>query len=198
MATCISCGYENDNIASFCLSCGHDLSELRKRDLSGEELGDLEETKMESQSEIKDADLPDMPQSEPLMYPTPMPMDYSEATSALQSSKSSSEKCSVCGSLNLKGMKFCGNCGSPMGDIQPGRTQALPTNVVNQALRSICKLVSVEMGGKEGPTFLLDKEIHSAGAQKVTFFFTKTDSSPLPTVPSRLKMANFTSSIIAV
>ncbi len=173
MPTCISCGYENDNIASFCLSCGHDLASLQKRDKAAAELDDLDETRMESQNDIKVSDLPDMPQSEPLMYPTPMPMEFSESTSALKLSSAPGEKCSVCGTTNLKGMKFCGNCGSPMGEIQPGRTQALPTNIVNQALRSICKLVSVEMGGKEGPTFLLDKEITLCGRSEGDILFYK-------------------------
>ena len=74
MPTCIACGYENDNIATFCLSCGNDLSSMQKRDKAAQDLDDLDETKMESQSDIKVSDLPDMPQSEPLMYPTPMPM----------------------------------------------------------------------------------------------------------------------------
>ena len=173
MPTCISCGFENDEIASFCLSCGSDITTLRKRDAAAAGLSDMDETKMGSQSEIQVSDLPDLTPSQPAMYPTPMPMDFSEASNALKVDTTAGEKCSVCDTMNLKGMKFCGNCGSPMGDIQPGRTQALPTNIVNQALRSICKLVSVEMGGKEGPTFLLDKDETTCGRSEGDILFYK-------------------------
>jgi pSer/pThr/pTyr-binding forkhead associated (FHA) protein len=172
MPTCISCGFENDEIASFCLSCGADVTELQKRDASAN-MSDMDETKMGSQSDIQVSDLPDLTKGQGAMYPTPMPMDFSEATSALKVNTTPGDKCSVCETVNMKGMKFCGNCGSPMGDIHPGRTQALPTNIVNQALRSICKLVSVEMGGKEGPTFMLDKDETMCGRSEGDILFYK-------------------------
>ena len=176
MTTCISCGFENDEHANYCLQCGNDLADIQARDL-----GPLEATKSASQVDmpVVNLQLTDKASIVPADLASPAAAESRpEGTEKVQLNTVGSDKCKVCGTENMKGMKFCGNCGSPLGGFSPGRTQALRTNAIKT--QSVCKLVSVEMGGKEGPTFTLEQEATTCGRSKGDILFYKDNFvSPL-------------------
>ncbi len=176
MSTCLSCGFENDEHSNFCLQCGADMEDINQRDT-----GEFEETKSASKVDIPKVDLQ---QTDKMVVPeqlsSPESLSRPEKTNVVNLNKVGSERCSACGHVNMKGMKFCGNCGSPLGESSAGRTQALRTNMLRKHLQTLCKLVSVEMGGKEGPTFTLEQEETTCGRSEGDILFYKDNFvSPL-------------------
>ena len=176
MPTCISCGFENDEHANFCLQCGTDMADIKNRDT-----GDFEATKSASKIDIPTVNLQQTTEAVvPEDLTSPASLSRPEKTNVVQLNKVGSERCSVCDTVNMRGMKFCGNCGSPLGEMQGGRTQALPTNLIKKNTQTMCKLVSVEMGGKEGPTFTLEQEETTCGRSEGDILFYKDNFvSPL-------------------